>query len=494
MKKTLLFVSALCLGTSAFAQLDSLPNANFDYWTNSPGQQEPNNWGTLNGKTFTANVPPFGNVTINVPENSVTRAKGVDSLGTGTIQVNTTAQSGQAIPGFAISNVAKNDITFSGTPARPTFLGGFPFRQRALALTGVCKYVPGGITDTAVIAVVLTKWIPVKGAVAAHRDTIGAGNIMLFGNTDIDTVWQNFAADITYRGGAVAPDTALIVLISSATVVRANSKIGSKLLVDSLDFDYGCSLDPNILASDTVLTPKFLPGLDDTLKFTAGGVYTKSWTFYIPRNNVTSAGTATLDSILVAEKQVKITGMGTTPSYTVTSNWPRGMFGTNTIACVSVTFNVPATPKDADGTITLTPGLFGYSSLLTGGSLQSFVSPKTDSIYGYPTPSVKPTPIKIGKGKITGIENFSVGGSFNVAQNIPNPFDGSTSINFNAVGNGNIDFTVTDVLGRQVYDTNINATLGSNTFVFTTDLANGTYFFSLSDGKNTVTKKMVVTK
>lgn len=100
---------------------------------------------------------------------------------------------------------------------------------------------------------------------------------------------------------------------------------------------------------------------------------------------------------------------------------------------------------------------------------------------------------KVNVGTV-GIEDFSLQGGLSVDQNMPNPFDGSTTINFNTTIGGTIDFIVTDVLGRQVYDTNINATAGSNTFVFTTDLANGTYFFSLSDGTNTVTHKMVISE
>jgi Secretion system C-terminal sorting domain len=471
MKKTLLFVAALCLGTSAFAQLDTIPNASFTSWTDGISQ-EPSNWGTINGNKFVVGPPiaPF-TLTLNVSQASVTRAKGADSLSLGTIQLNTTAATGQAVPGIAVSNVSKANIKFAGTS--PTFSGGFPYRMRAESLTGMCKYIPAGPKDSALIAVILTKW----NRVTNSRDTVGGGSQIL-----TDTVeWQSFTAPISYSvsaGAALSPDTAMILLVSSATQTRANSKVGTKLFVDDLDLVLGCTLDPSINTS--VKAPDQQPPNGDTLRITAGVPYSKTITIFIPDS--IAAADFQLDSVVVVDSLITTTGLAN-GTYTLTSNWgTNGHIGSNTIACITIS-GILNSPINGKGSLVVDPMLYGS---LSGSPVDGM----TTSTLG----PIPPTVVIIGNGGGVGIQNFSLGGGFNVNQNIPNPFDGSTTINFNAVGNGNIDFTVTDVLGRQVYDTNINATLGGNTFVFTTDLANGTYFFSLSDGKNTVTKKMVVTK
>jgi Secretion system C-terminal sorting domain len=484
MKKTLLFVSALCLGSSAFAQLDTIPNPSFDKWTGV----SPNSWGGTNAVVGA----PGGGAAASVFK--ATGADRADSLTGTTIGLKTTLTFGKKVPGTVLTGSMK----FVNITTPPIISGGFPMRARPVALTGISKYkaVGGSTTDSSVIAIIFTKYYPkdTVNNIAAYRDTIGAGYLRT-----LDTLgFTPFYAPITFISDAVAPDSAQIILASSGSATipgQADGNPGSTFFVDSLAFDYGCELS-ELITHDTI--PHYYPDITatDTIRLNAGDHFSRTWTFYIPRNAQALGQSAILDSVRMTEEEVHIS-LKVSPTYTITSSWPTGMFGTNSISCVTVEFDVPATPANDTGSITLSPGLFGYSDApgFAGVSLQSLAA---DSTKGFPLPGIPSTPIKIGKGVAgmggIGIQNFSLGGGFNVAQNTPNPFDGSTTINFNAAGNGNIDFTVTDVLGRQVYDTNINATVGGNTFVFTTDLANGTYFFSLSDGKNTVTKKMVVTK
>lgn len=81
---------------------------------------------------------------------------------------------------------------------------------------------------------------------------------------------------------------------------------------------------------------------------------------------------------------------------------------------------------------------------------------------------------------------------FGVIDLSPNPTNDVVRINFESNTRGNIDFTVTDVTGRIVKTQNSFATLGNNTFVIDmTDLTSGTYFVSMTDGKNTSIEKVV---
>ncbi len=83
--------------------------------------------------------------------------------------------------------------------------------------------------------------------------------------------------------------------------------------------------------------------------------------------------------------------------------------------------------------------------------------------------------------------------SFDVIQNIPNPFTGNTTIKFSTPIAGNVDFTVFDMIGKRVYSEKIQAQAKSNSIVFNSEKINaGTYFYSLSNGTKTITNKMIV--
>jgi hypothetical protein len=87
------------------------------------------------------------------------------------------------------------------------------------------------------------------------------------------------------------------------------------------------------------------------------------------------------------------------------------------------------------------------------------------------------------------------GNHFEVSQNKPNPFDNTTNINFDAASSGAFTFQVINLLGEVVHQEQFNGKRGENTFTFTSnDLNQGVYLYSLSNGSNTVTKRMVVNR
>jgi hypothetical protein len=90
-----------------------------------------------------------------------------------------------------------------------------------------------------------------------------------------------------------------------------------------------------------------------------------------------------------------------------------------------------------------------------------------------------------------GIEAFSFD-KFDLKQNTPNPFNGSTTIQFNCTTNEKVNFDVFDMLGREMYSDKINAESGVNIITYTSKLESGTYFYSISNGKNRITKRMIV--
>ncbi len=82
---------------------------------------------------------------------------------------------------------------------------------------------------------------------------------------------------------------------------------------------------------------------------------------------------------------------------------------------------------------------------------------------------------------------------FSISQNGPNPFHGTTNILFNSPRPTKVDFTVTDLSGKQVHAETFRASTGVNTLAFDASaLVPGVYIYQLSNGKKVVNSKMVV--
>lgn len=77
--------------------------------------------------------------------------------------------------------------------------------------------------------------------------------------------------------------------------------------------------------------------------------------------------------------------------------------------------------------------------------------------------------------------------------NFPNPFNKSTIIQFNSDASKTVSLTVSNMIGKVVYTSTLQANKGENTFNFSADqLTPGIYFYTIGDGKNAVTRRMVV--
>jgi hypothetical protein len=86
-------------------------------------------------------------------------------------------------------------------------------------------------------------------------------------------------------------------------------------------------------------------------------------------------------------------------------------------------------------------------------------------------------------------------GITDVAQNVPNPFVGSTSISYQLQNAGTVWFKVSNLLGEVVYQEMIQGRKGKNDFSFDgSEMNPGIYLYSVeADGKK-FTKRMVVGK
>ncbi|RPI13489.1 MAG: T9SS C-terminal target domain-containing protein [Ignavibacteriae bacterium] len=97
-------------------------------------------------------------------------------------------------------------------------------------------------------------------------------------------------------------------------------------------------------------------------------------------------------------------------------------------------------------------------------------------------------------GKING--NSKVPDVYKLDQNYPNPFNPTTTISFAIPKAGNVELVVFDVLGRNVATlVNGYTTVGNHSIEFdASSLASGIYFYTITAGDFTATKKMMLIK
>lgn len=84
---------------------------------------------------------------------------------------------------------------------------------------------------------------------------------------------------------------------------------------------------------------------------------------------------------------------------------------------------------------------------------------------------------------------------FDLAQNYPNPFNPATNLSFNLPSNSDYELTIFNVNGQKVHTFTGNANAGTVDLIWdASSNASGIYFYKLTAGSFTATKKMVLLK
>lgn len=82
---------------------------------------------------------------------------------------------------------------------------------------------------------------------------------------------------------------------------------------------------------------------------------------------------------------------------------------------------------------------------------------------------------------------------FDVQQNFPNPVSGNTIIPINTVKEETVTIKMYNTLGALVHQTAFQSAIGKNMYAFNADkFAPGVYIYSVSNGKETLTRKMTI--
>jgi hypothetical protein len=97
-------------------------------------------------------------------------------------------------------------------------------------------------------------------------------------------------------------------------------------------------------------------------------------------------------------------------------------------------------------------------------------------------------------GPYLGVDEFEQFG-FSLGKSVPNPTSGNATISFVTKERGAYDFIVRDATGKLVSRMVVNANAGENRIIFDGNtLSSGMYTYSLSNGVNVITERMMINK
>jgi len=83
--------------------------------------------------------------------------------------------------------------------------------------------------------------------------------------------------------------------------------------------------------------------------------------------------------------------------------------------------------------------------------------------------------------------------SFELKDIFPNPVNNNAKIQFISGNSANVVFTVFNYLGKKIEEKNIAATRGVNDIeISANDYANGMYLYSINNGVQVVSKRMII--
>lgn len=207
---------------------------------------------------------------------------------------------------------------------------------------------------------------------------------------------------------------------------------------------------------------------------TVGVAYTTDLQFHVQPDTVTPLGTFPITDVQIDS----ITGIPAGFSYS--TNPTNGTFPGGSYGCAGVNGLATAGQElggpNADGVY---PIIIYYTATVNVFSVpQTFPTTKT----GY-------------KLRIQAANNVPAVNSINftVNQNAPNPADGKTDFVFMNPSNGNVQFSLYNILGETVKSNNISAVKGENRYTLnTSDLPAGVYLYTFRSGNATVTRRMTV--
>ena len=220
-------------------------------------------------------------------------------------------------------------------------------------------------------------------------------------------------------------------------------------------------------------------GINDTA--CVGSYFEFTFTVVVPAEFNSPVGPVPLDSITFATEGA-ITGMPS--AYDYVCNPPNCTFLKDSIGCVKI---FGTTTNEADAQV--------WDLMLTG-KIHSVL----DFDLTFPNETIAPgnyfLTVRPSDDPNCIIDNTEEALATKVSiSNAPNPFSGQTQIFINSDVTEQFTFQVHDLLGKQLHQQTYQIFEGENTIDFDgSSLPNGVYIYSINNGEESVSKKMIVNR
>jgi hypothetical protein len=255
-----------------------------------------------------------------------------------------------------------------------------------------------------------------------------------------------------------------------------------KLLLSIISFLFISFSSYSQCTPDTYTTPPYIrPDSATNLPHAQVGVpYSAVIQVRVPIDTTSGSFTCNYDYIDV----LGISGLP--PGYTYACNPSNCHFVGNSNNCVLI--SGPAPPQAWEGDTFRLNVTIHYRLYLAGFPSVECANTIDSTSLGY---------YMIIVDQSSGIEVLS-GSRFEVAQNKPNPFNKTTTIEFSSPVKDSYTLKVSNILGKVVFSKTISASRGLNKIALNTrdisfkEFSSGVYFYTLSNNKHAVTKRMVI--
>lgn len=245
------------------------------------------------------------------------------------------------------------------------------------------------------------------------------------------------------------------------------------LALTSLTAGAQCTINQSVFSgpTDYRILPDTVTGIPVA---TVGVPYTTDLQFHVAPDTTTPLGTFPITQVKIDS----ITGIPAGFSYS--TNPSNGIFPGGSYGCAGVTGLATAGQElggpNSDGVY---PIIIYFTATVNVFSVpQDFPATKTGYNVRIQAANSVPSMLNI---------------TFGVNQNAPNPADTKTDFVFMNPNNGNVQFSLYNILGETVKSTTISAVKGENRFTLNTgDLPAGVYLYTFRSGSATVTRRMTV--
>ncbi len=246
-----------------------------------------------------------------------------------------------------------------------------------------------------------------------------------------------------------------------------------------------CTPDPSVTLATQGISPDKVFTLDTSnLNFSQTFTYSLPTSYTDAQGNVLNVDSSFLYNVLNLPAGL-VVHCGRTSTVPSSNGGPNCIFYPGEIGCFTISGTLPDINNQLykfqfslkDYGVIHVPAPTGDQALQTYYS-QGFIE---DTIV-----------IKVVSNVAAGIQVLAAN-EFGIIQSSPNPFSDIATIKYTIPESGNVDFYVTDIYGREVYKTSLNASAGINTLNYSAEnISAGSYYFTISNGTQKASKLMIL--